>query len=154
MAHVRSEIRQQVKAKLQSTSTAGANVFVESEGIISSIETPALLLKTLDESVDYEQGQMDITPLRTITFVSEAYVQQSIGSPAGFMGILDGVAEEIETVLFIDRTFGGFAQGIELGNTTYSIASDDGAEFQAGSIAIEFFIFYYVRDGAPDTAIT
>lgn len=154
MAHVRNQIRAQVKADLQSTATAGSNVFLESEGTISTDNVPAILLKTVEDAVDYEQGQLDITPMRTITFVAEAYTQQTIGLPAGFMGVLDGIAEEIETALFADRTFGGYAQGIELGTTTYTIGGDEGVELQTGSIAIEFFIFYFVRDGAPGTAIT
>ena len=113
MAHVRKQIRAFIKAALIAADTgAGSNVFT---GNVYPHDTlPAITIFTKTEESETKNWA---TLRRFVNVVIEA--TDEAGSGEVIDDLLDDLAEEIETVMLVDKTFGGLAK------TAVLIATDD-----------------------------
>lgn len=111
MAHVRKQIRAAVGAALSGNTDAGIRVY---QSRVYPIDTlPSIGVYTIEEESEPKNWEV---LRRHVNIAVEAYAKTDLD--ADIDDYLDDLAEDIETVMAIDRTFGALA------NTSYLVATE------------------------------
>jgi len=111
MAHVRKQIRAAVVTALKSNTDAGLRVYPTRVYPLDTL--PAIGVYTLEEESETKNWEV---LRREVRIAVEAYAKTDLDDD--FDDYLDDLAEDIETVMAVDRTFGGLAK------TSYLIATE------------------------------
>lgn len=148
MSHVRTQIRQAVKALL--AAQAGGNVFVGRTAPTGTEVMPCLLIYTTDEpTTDGTIGMGSVLQERTLTLRIEARRQDT--DDEALLDGLDEMARQVEVSLLTPGALGDLAKAIELVSTsTQTMAAN---EARSGQSEMTFQILYHTTAGEPDTAV-
>ena len=103
------------------------------------------------DQTDYSAGMMTATPQHELTLVINI-AARSINPAQPVTSILDAYSAGVETALYSDQTFGGLATGMEI--SAYTLELDEDPQSTAGTLRMEFTIFYYAAEGLPKVPIT
>jgi len=102
------------------------------------------------DQTDYSAGMMASTPQHQLTLVVSV-TARAVNPAQPVTTILDGYSAGIEEKLYLDQTFGGVATGMEI--SSIAIELDEETQSTAGTLTMEFLVFYYAQEGAPQTVI-
>lgn len=126
-------------------------VFVNRRLPIASSEGFSISVDWSEDTADYSAGMLSSIPQRNLTLAVNIISRaEGIANPP--QAKLDEFAVSVEEKIYSDQTFTGKALGVEISSYTQEIDND--GENTVGSIKMEFNIFYYAAEGAPETAIT
>lgn len=142
MAHVRQQVIAAVVTALTGLTTTTTNV--SNRRTYPQGTTPALNVYWSTDETDYEQGKTICTPMRRLEVHVEGFTKGENESQA------NTIAEEVETAMYTDQTFGGLALGTEIGTSEILVEGD--GESQVLVVDMVFNIFYRVQEGVPGTA--
>lgn len=143
MAHVRQQIVSSVVTALTGLTTTTTNI--SNRRTYPQGTVPALNVYWSSEETDYEQGKAGCVPMRRLEVHVEGFTKTIDETQA------NTIAEEVETAIYADETFGGLAVGMELG--TSEILVDGDGEQQVLVVDMIFNIFYRTAEGAPGSAV-
>lgn len=139
MAHKRKQIVAAIVERLKDANTlAGVNVFPNRAKKLKDAELPCILVYSRSETAEvsvespreYKRG-LSVS----LELVHAAFDQTSIDDT------LDDFAEQVETAMFLDETFGGIVSDTILGDTEM-VLLDEG-ERPVGAMKIAFMMPYY-----------
>ena len=147
MAHIRKTIREHVVTTITSLSTTGSNVYETRYFPLQSGNLPALIVYTLDETVeDYTIGQNTRTQLRSLNLIIEAHCRGT----ANIDDTLDTIAEEVEEAMVTDITRGGNAKDTKLVSTEVDF---DTASQKTGLMRLTYLISYNTVENAVQAGV-
>ena len=147
MAPVRKAIREQVVTAITSLSTTGSNVYETRYFPLQTGNLPALLVYTLDETVeDYTIGQNTRTQHRSLNLIIEAHCRGT----ANIDDTLDTIAEEVEEAMVTDITRGGNAKDTKLVSTEIEF---DTASQKTGLMRLTYLISYNTVENAVQAGV-
>lgn len=134
--HKRTQIKNAVVSALTGLVTTGTNVFPSRVHAIPAKHLPGLLVYPDEE--DSEPGETG--PNRSLDRELSLVIDGQAKSGADIDDVLDGIAEEIETAMNVDRHFSGLALESFLSSTVFRL-SGEGRQ-RAGKIKMTYKIFY------------
>lgn len=144
MAHVRTQIRNAVIAKLTGLATTGSRIYKSRMYPMDEAAMPGICVYTTQEKVS------DDAPVgaskRTLDVYVDAYVSGSSSDD-----VLDRIDAEVETALFADYSLGGITRGIALSSVAIMYPQDTAKPF--GVMRMIYQAEYVTQDGDPDNAL-
>ena len=149
MAHVRDSILADIVARIDANATFTGATFKNRLQPIASDLQYAIVVRAVSEAVDYSQGMLDSQPQHVMTVAVDAY-RKFAGSNDPFSDANDYLAT-IEGIMYDGTTLATLAQGVELGD--FELEHDDSADIDTYRCTQNFIIYYYAREGAPETPI-
>jgi hypothetical protein len=145
MAHVRTQIREAMKAALTGLPTTGAKVFKSRDWPRNAEELPALLIYSGPESS--EPVDFDEATDRDYDVVVEVAL---FAGADGIDDFMDQIAVEVENAVQADQTFGGLAKSTTLTGSEPDVNLD--GEMPFGSLAMTYSV-NYVADSDPEETL-
>jgi len=147
MAHIRKTIREHVVTTITGLSTTGSNVYETRYFPLQTGNLPALIVYTLDESVeDYTLGQNTRTQFRALNLIIEAHCRGT----ANIDDTLDTIAEEVEEAMVTDISRGGNAKDTKLVSTEVEFET---ASQKTGLMRLTYLISYNTIENAVQTGV-
>jgi hypothetical protein len=144
MASQRKIIRNAVINALKAGGTvAGTRVFGNRSRPVFAKEIPCIIVYTKNEPVE-ESGSGPREYKRSLALAIELLSQAADEDTLD--DVLDDFADQVETIMFADETFGGVASDTVLGETESDILTD--GEKPTGVLKINFTLPYYDRKPA------
>jgi hypothetical protein len=144
MAHVRKQIRDNIKTTLTGLSTTGANVFASRVYPIQSAAMPGLCIYTSSEQVEALSIKPPRGVVRSLEVSVEAYVESATPDD-----VLDTIAAEIEAAMTTDLTRGGTAKDTRLTSFEADFAGEGEKPVVVGRFIFE--IVYSTLETDPET---
>jgi len=146
-------VRAQIVANAYSSLNAEYpnKVFIGRRLPVDLAEVYGISIDWSQDQTDYSAGMMSSTPQHQLTLVVSV-TARAVNPAQPVTTILDGYSAGIEEKLYLDQTFGGVATGMEISNVLIEL--DEDTQSTAGTLTMEFLVFYYAQEGAPQTAIT
>ena len=153
MAHVRKQLRDAVALAVTGLTSTGSRVY-ESRSLplsAAATELPALCVYARQDVPDYADAAMGArgTVLRVLELHVQGYYKAADGP--GVEEGLDAIAEQVETAVFVDPTFGGKCIWTRLGPQVLDVDAE--GDQTLGVIDMVFELLYRTAEGAPGTAI-
>ena len=145
MSHARKDIRDSIVTAVTGLTTTGTRVYASRSYPLDDDNLPGLLVYTVSEDIDEEEGKLAGIQHRSQIIIVEGYDKLT----AGLDDKLDTIAEEIETAIFAATIPGSF--GLDLLSTQADF--EDGLEKTVGKITLTFQVQYLTEEGAPGTAL-
>ena len=147
MAHVRKAIREHVVTTITSLSTTGSNVYETRYFPLQTANLPALLVYTLDETVEeYTMGSNTRTQHRSLNLIIEAHCRGT----DNIDDTLDTIAEEVEEAMVTDISRAGNAKDTKLVSTEIEF---DTASQKTGLMRLTYLISYSTVENAVQTGV-
>lgn len=112
MAHVRTNIRNNIATTLTGLTTTGSNVYVTRLFPLGAGKLPGLCIYTRGEATQYSTVNPPRTQMRTLDVIVEAYVKGTSSIDA----TIDTISVELEEALYADLTRGGYAKDTRIEN--------------------------------------
>ena len=148
MAHYREQIRKAVITAVTGLTTTATRVKSAPLYNFPDNMSPTLAVWARTAQPDYEQGQLQASPLWQVEIVVEGYVKEY----TGLMDTLDDIASEVETAIYANAALKALVNNyIECGNQQIDV--DTEGNEPVGKIEIVFNMYYHAQEGAPDTKI-
>jgi fumarylacetoacetate (FAA) hydrolase family protein len=147
-AHVRAQLRRQVKTLLGGLVALGGNVFVGRTWPIGADALPCALVYTLEEP----SSDITLAPARQqrlLTLKVEARAASGTSDEA-LLEQLDAMALAIEVAVLAPGALTA-AKAVELTETTTAAGASSDSRY--GQLELTFRVEYHTAAGAPDTAI-
>ncbi len=117
---------------------------------VDSQQPFAISVDWTSDATDYSAAMMAAIPQHRLTLVIRVSAV-AVNSSEPVTTILDTYGAEIEENLYLNQTFDGLAAGLEI--VSVEIEIDEETQSTAGTLSLEFVVFYYAQEGAPQTAI-
>lgn len=152
MAHVREQIRNAAVSALTGLPTTGVRVFKSRKYPLQEQELPGLLVYTMAE-------ESETAALGYPRMINRKLVLRVLGiakQNASLDDTLDDIAEEVETALASDRTFGGLVTDNQLMATEMNLQTINDEEISdkpIGIIAMDWTVLYRTLETTPGTAV-
>jgi hypothetical protein len=144
MAHVRTQIRNAVIAKLTGLTTTGNRVYKSRMYPMDDAAMPGICVYTTQEKIS------DDAPVgaskRMLDVYADAYV-----SGVSVDDTLDQIDAEVETAMFADYSLGGLTRGVSLSSVAIIYPQDAAKPF--GVMRMIYQAEYVTQDGDPDNAL-
>lgn len=144
--HARRQIRDAVVALLTGLTTTGSRCHTGRTRPLAKDHAPTLLVYTFEETSDDDVMSRPAKIARSLMLAVEGRVTAS--DPPD--DTLDAIAEEVETALGVNPTFG--LAGVKNTRLTATrITTESPGERHVGEIRLEFTVEYRTRADAPGT---
>lgn len=148
MAHYREQIRKAVVTAVTGLTTTSTRVQDGPLYNLADDMQPTLAVWARTATPDYEQGQLQCSPLWQVEVIVEGYVK----TYANVVDTLDDIASEVETAIYGNAALLALVNSyIELGEQT--IEFDTEGNEPVGKIELIFNMFYHAAEGAPDIKV-
>jgi hypothetical protein len=147
MAHIRKEIRDDIKTTLTGLATTGENVFQSRVYPMRSNNLPCILIFNKSEQVAYSSIGIPRLQERLATYDVEVYVKGT----SGYDDTLDAICVEIEEALATDITRGGDAIDTQIVSFESEFNGDGDQPVAYCKLTVE--VKYQVRENNPDVSI-
>jgi hypothetical protein len=145
-------VRAQIVSSAYSTLNAEYpdKVYIGRRLPVDSQEPFGISVEWTQDATDYSAAMMAAIPQHRLTLVITV-TAVVVSSSEPIATVLDTYGAEIEENLYTNQTFGGLAAGLEI--SSIELELDEETQSTAGSLRLEFVVFYYAQEGAPQTAI-
>ena len=147
MAHLRTQIRNALAARLTGLTTTAARVYTTQLYPLASTSLPALLIITDGE--DIEAASIGYPP--ALARQLNVRVVALVVATSGHEATLDQIALEVEVALAADRTLGALTKGAQLRGLRPAFDVD--ADQPVGRMEMFYTMDYRAMEGAPQTAL-
>lgn len=143
-AHVRQQVREEIAGVVSGLTTTGTRVFTSRTYPLSESDLPCLLIKTEQESVDYQTIGRPSQQEREITLVIDAIAKAN----ENLDQTLDTMCKEVEVVI---DTVASLSKNIMLAGTRIEI--DDSGSQRIGKASMIYRMKVYTNSDSPDVFI-
>lgn len=147
MAHLRTQIRTALAARLTGLATTGARVYTTQLYPLAQSSLPGLLIVT--DAEDVEAMSIGAPPL--LARQLNVRVVALVAAVSGHEATLDQIAAEVEIALAADRTLGALTKGAQL--TGLRPSFDIEADLPVGRMELYYRFDYRAFEGAPQTPL-
>ena len=148
----RETIRQGILNKIyERIQSQAAKVYINRRLPIRQADDYGISVNWSNEQTEYNQGALTGTPQHRL-IVSIAIAAKAVSAAQPVTQILDSYSADVETALYLDQTFNGLATGMEIDE--YTLDLDQETESTAGTLKMQFSIFYNAVEGFPKSPIT
>ena len=143
MAHVRTQLRNEIKTLLSGATAAGTNVFANPVNELGSGDLPAILISTRDETIErqVQNGRLR----RTIQLVLFCWIADN----TNYDTVADDLSAEVETILVPSAVT--MANDIQLVKTRLDV-SNSGEKIEA-SLQMQYTVLIDTMIGLPETKL-
>lgn len=141
--HARQSIREAVATAVTGLATTGSRVFQSRMRAQESL--PCLLVTTNDESVDRVGVENEMERVIEIQITGLAQ------SASGLDDTVDTIAEEVETAIGANPTFGGKVRGMQLSGI--AVDFDDSLQQPVAAVTLRYRATYFTNAGTPGTTL-
>ena len=135
--HINTAIRRYVEALLQTTATAGENVYVWPRSPVPPDDLPAIVISTGDAVAHQEQtiGDSQTRILQNTTqIIAGVSFPKDSDSEVDVQDTIDQIQLEIERAFHIDQKFGGLIDGLQFVGSETELTSE--SELKIGRCAL------------------
>ena len=149
--HRKTAIRNAMIAALETTQTAGANVYVLPHKQLSAADTPSISISTGDRVQHEEQtiGTAQTRVLQSSLIVQAICINAETDTDeCDVQDILDQVELEIERALHVDETLGGTIESIEFVDSGTELDIDSEAKY--GALTLNYALTFTVDRTDPE----
>lgn len=147
MAHLRTQIRNALAARLTGLATTGSRVSTTQFYPVAPSSLPCLLIVTEDETV--EAASIGWPPV--LARELRARVVALVSGTSGHEDALDQIAAEIEVAVAADRTLGGLVKSAQLVGLRPSFDAE--SDRPVGRMELLYVFVYRAVEGSPQTAL-
>lgn len=144
MAHVRTQIRQALIARLLGLATTMTNVISTRYDVFATLPG----IRVYAESEDKQDELMGGRQQRQVVFIVEATAKQN----TALEDTLDQIALEVETAIATDQTLGGLCKGGMRYDGIGDFRTDDNTDQPVGIWPLRFIAEYDVDAASPNIA--
>lgn len=146
--HYREQIRKAVITAVTGLTTTATRVKSAPVYNFQDNMSPTLAVWIRSATPDYENGQMQASPLWVIEVIVEGYAKVY----TDLMDTLDDMASEVETAIYANTALNALVNSyIECGQQSIEV-NTDGNE-PVGKIEMVFEMYYHAQEGAPNNKI-
>jgi hypothetical protein len=147
VAHLRTQIRTALAARLTGLTTTAARVYTTQLYPLAQSALPGLLIVADGEEVE----AMSIGAPPLLARQLNVRVVALVAAVSGHEATLDQIASEVEVALAADRTLGGLTKGAQLRGLRPSF--DIEADLPVGRMEMYYLFDYRAFEGAPATPL-
>lgn len=147
MAHVRTDIRNNVVTTLTGLTTTGSNVYVTRLFPLGVAKLPGLCIYTRSETTRNSTIKPPRTQVRNLEVIVEAYVRGT----GSIDDTIDTISVEVEEALATDLTRGGYAKDTNV--TSFEVEYDGEGEQSIGVARFTISVDYATLENDIETAV-
>ena len=147
MAHLRTQIRTALAARLAGLTTTGARVYTTQLYPLEASSLPGLLIVTDGEAIE----AVSIGAPPVLARALNVRVVALVAATSGHEATLDQIALEVEVALAADRTLGALTKGAQLRGLRPAFDAEGGQP--VGRMEMFYTFDYRAVEGAPQTAL-
>lgn len=141
MAHLRTQIRNDIVTALTGLTTTGSNVFSHRVYTLGQTKLPAICIYTNTEESSYQSITYPRSVSSTLTVNIEAYVQAT----SGYDDTIDAICLEVNNALAEDPTRNGLAKDTRIIGIQTEL-SDDGEQPLCVAVISVIVMYMYVEN--------
>ena len=147
MAHIRTQIRNNIVTALTGLTTTGSNIFNHRVYTLGGEKLPAICVYTNSEESVYESITVPRAVSATLNINVEAYVKAT----SGYDDTIDAICLEVSNALSADVTRSGLAKDTRIIGVQTEL-SDDGEQPLCVAV-ISIIVMYMYRENDIETVI-
>ena len=152
MTHARNTIRSAMVTQLTGLPLTGSNVFPPRAKPIQDSDLPAIVVNTLSEEHDVDQASFASGVLKQMRALQVQVVVHSRNIDGETVAAqLDSIAEDVEDIIYADKTL-----GVSVKDTMYQgteIVIEPDSDIPRGEMTLTFLVMYRVSESATGTII-